>query len=83
MRTVAEFRKHAEECRELAKKLTREDAPGIKGNCVAIMSCVLSEREATARRTYRRINLTSRFCRRQKMPRQASSRGLFCNKDTA
>jgi len=24
-RTVAEFRKHAEECRELAKKLTRED----------------------------------------------------------
>jgi hypothetical protein len=25
MRTVAEFRKHAEECRELAKKLTRED----------------------------------------------------------
>jgi hypothetical protein len=25
MRTVAEFRKHAEECRELAKRLTRED----------------------------------------------------------
>jgi hypothetical protein len=25
MRTVAEFRKHAEEWRELAKKLTRED----------------------------------------------------------
>ena len=25
MRTVTEFRKHAEECRELAKKLTRED----------------------------------------------------------
>ena len=24
MRTVAEFRKHAEECRELAKKQTRE-----------------------------------------------------------
>jgi hypothetical protein len=25
MRTVAEFRKHAEECREMARKLTRED----------------------------------------------------------
>ena len=25
MRTVAEFRKHAEECREMAAKLTRED----------------------------------------------------------
>ena len=25
MRTVDEFRKHAEECRELAKNLTRED----------------------------------------------------------
>lgn len=25
MRTVAEFRKHAEECRELAKKQARED----------------------------------------------------------
>jgi hypothetical protein len=26
MRTVAEFRKHAEECREMAKRLTREAA---------------------------------------------------------
>ena len=25
MRTVAEFRKHADECREMAAKLTRED----------------------------------------------------------
>jgi len=38
---------------------------------------------ASSRRTRRRINLTSRSCRRQKMPRPASSRGLFCNKDTA
>jgi hypothetical protein len=25
MQTVAEFRKHAEECREMAKRLTRDD----------------------------------------------------------
>jgi hypothetical protein len=49
-------------------------------NCQAIYR---QNRPATSRRTRRRINLTSRSCRRQKMPSPASSHGLYCNKDTA
>ena len=45
MRTVAEFRKHAEECRQLAKKLTLEDDKKAMVLMAAVWEKVANDRE--------------------------------------
>jgi hypothetical protein len=45
MRTVAEFRKHAEECREMAKKLSREDDKKAMELMAAAWEKVANDRE--------------------------------------